>query len=351
MEECRFRKWKPYHAVFTHELVNDPNAPNPKIKIPAGHGCRPGAKLLVLGDPWDEMKDPLSKWCRSLRSPKDTYLLKGRLSRTGFALVLTTAMCLTILGKMYTTTSSKDHPAGQTHRVRLKYRSSPIADFGIVKGSVKVPADRVFTFYLRDEDKFLPGQNPDEHYWIYFTTLRGDVVYLDCHLFTFGIAMEILSEGYVPQSIAEDNWTVPAMFFDKSLVKKTNLHTEQKRFSVLRNTGLQEMILDSNYDIATNHVMVIFNFMKEVAGKQLSERELKMFMDSLPLALLRMETNLKQEWWKTYPPDPRMSIPGSSEYDVFKDAYVDNWEEMQKIYDADVEKERKERKARGIHDM
>ncbi len=73
---------------------------------------------------------------------------------------------------MYTTTyiPASPWPDGKAkHRIRLQHRKSPLTDFGTAKG---VEQDKLAHGSMRDRKLFIKGQDPNDHYWLYFTTLR-----------------------------------------------------------------------------------------------------------------------------------------------------------------------------------
>jgi hypothetical protein len=75
---------------------------------------------------------------------------------------------------------------------RLRYHSSPITDFGISCGSVNVKNQDKLNYFSPSDFTFMNGQDPDDHYWIYFTTISGEEVTLDCSMSTYWRASKAL---------------------------------------------------------------------------------------------------------------------------------------------------------------
>jgi len=79
-----------------------------------------------------------------------------------------------LLAEIYTTTSNAK---SEKPRVRLRYRSQPIADFGICRGKAKVDKTDLLGYIYTKTRKYIRGQDPHDHYWLYFTSVRGEEVH------------------------------------------------------------------------------------------------------------------------------------------------------------------------------
>ena len=88
---------------------------------------------------------------------------------------------------------------------------------------------------------FQKGQDPNDHHWIYFTTLKGEDVFFDGCMYAFNFSMVIADMGpYTKHGGIESAFKFTAGFFwDREIKRNTpKLMEERQRFSVLRNTDL-----------------------------------------------------------------------------------------------------------------
>lgn len=264
---CHSHSAKDMHPGLIHQVVSPPGV----FALPDGTA----SKVVSLGRtlPMEEMGGP--KWWPGAPSEKARRKLFARIGREGEVLPIVTAVCISLLSSIYTTTSSK---GSKQRRVRLQYKSSPIADFGIVQGAADVKCQDQLAYFDEEKLTFTKGQNPMDHYWIYFRTVRGEDVIFDPSLFTFnfcimtptspyvdGMAEQILPEGG-PSSYA------PAFLFGRDFRKGTiGLHSERHRVSILRNQTLQRAIrhmgnLDPTQYFMDEDVDHIWDFIDKFAG-------------------------------------------------------------------------------------
>lgn len=124
-----------------------------------------------------------------------------------------------------------------------------MTDIGIAVGSVKVASINRLAFLKKSDGMITREQDPDNHYWIYFTTAKGEEVILDCGMFPSDITEVVDTEPYLPPGMpALSRVTIgnaPIFFIDCSLRKTTRaseLHTERKRVSMLRNPNIQAAV-------------------------------------------------------------------------------------------------------------
>ncbi len=101
------------------------------------------AKLVMFDDryPCDIYKTGdahIMQWFEKAYSEAGAIKFCQRIIHEGYVLPILTSIALAVLAEMYTTTSGA---RSKQRRVRLKYRSSPIADFGIAKGSAVVTGE------------------------------------------------------------------------------------------------------------------------------------------------------------------------------------------------------------------
>ncbi|KAG2009704.1 hypothetical protein CC2G_012605 [Coprinopsis cinerea AmutBmut pab1-1] len=242
---------KPMHPGLTHTISR-----SAFCEFPDGGS----AALIVLGDKCD-LAVPMGKpevWWPTAPSASARSRLIQRFIHEGYLLPRIVALCFSLLAEMYTTTSGQGK-----RRVRLKYSSSPIADFGIVKGRVEVEDHDRFAYYNPSTNTFAYGQDPEDHYWIYFSSLCGDEVVLDCGMspFNFSVGVHQL-KAYLKHGLPANLETAPALF-----VSRDARRTEQQRFSVLRDPELGSAVLTTNEGLRNQDVAAIHAFMDRVAGR------------------------------------------------------------------------------------
>lgn len=223
----------PIHPAYRHQIISDVNPGSHPCALPDGSA----AKLVILGRPFDESEhNPNDKtWWPDAHSLNVMSKLMRRIHREGFVLPILMSVCLAIMFEFYTTPVE----GGPTKRsIRLRYRSSPISDFGICVGSADVKNQDKLAYFLPDGE-ILKGQDPDEHYWIYFRTVRGEEVVLDCSMFTFNMCLCVTAPLYMPHYASIIPPFAPAFFRDRVMQSSTpQLHKERHRVSILRNKAL-----------------------------------------------------------------------------------------------------------------
>ena len=225
---------------------------------------------------------------------------------------------------MYTTTSDDTK---KYRRVRLRYRSSPIADFGIASGSAEVTPEDCLVFKKLSDGSFVRGQDPEDHYWLWFKTVRGEEFILDMSMFPFSFGIMVDLTGHLPPSLAERFDSVPAYFEERELQKelqrspfKAQLLKERRRVSVLHSAVLADTISHS-YDYMNYYpddVDCFRDFMSRVAGRPIPQKEA---MQAYDLSRTRIqpliEENLRTRAWARAPAVPKRGIfhdPGEAEH-------------------------------------
>lgn len=325
---------KPRHKARNQVILNTPADIRPVI-LPNGSGVTP----LVLGDvifeePEERWKplppdpDPAIWWPTAPSSQIREHFLR-RMRREGYALQLATSICIGLLRGVYTTSfiRASDHPYKKTQRrVRLQYRKSPVSDFGIVKGVAHVESRNRLAYVNAADGLIQEGQDPEEHYWIYFTTLSGEEVTLDCSLYSFNFISRVRANPY---NLAVHNGlqSVPACFLDlKNTPNAAHITTPFSKFSVLRNKNLQKAIEDEAPAVQWGNV---FDFLKLAAGTQSTAEENLIRFWTLDSCGAIEELIRKRSWerWPTEPvvetEDPETECDINPAQDWLK--YVDEW--------------------------
>ncbi|KXN92010.1 hypothetical protein AN958_11070 [Leucoagaricus sp. SymC.cos] len=112
---------------------------------------------------------------------------------------------------------------------RLEYGRSPIRDFGICKGRIrgKSNAVQVWTYKYLDENTSITLTDPDNYYWIYFTTIDGKEIIFDCCNQSFGMVSLVDTSDCVKElpgkfCKALNEW-VPTFLWNRGI--KNAVHT------------------------------------------------------------------------------------------------------------------------------
>lgn len=296
----------PTHPALTHQIVNDD--PNPNMypyELPDGSV----AKVLILGrqlDPRELMDSSSKTWWPSAQTLKVMSKMQRRVAREGYLLPIVMSLCLALVAEMYTTTSEGK---SDKHRIRLKYKSSPIADFGICVGSAGVTGQDRLAYLLPNKDILL-GQNPDEHYWIYFTTAKGEDVTLDVGMFTFNMGLIVNTDPYVTENDIPIPSFAPAYFHDRRLDIATpiKLCKESHRISFLRNPKIQNMVNDPKFWRVSGFESRLIALMDGISGVKSNVHERIMLLRSTRRSCEKIRNVFETKQWKRYPSDPILAI-------------------------------------------
>lgn len=317
----RLREGTPKHFALQHRITNNPSIYPFK--------CTDGweGKLLVVDDTdtpgscSPSLDAGLRTWFPKAVNDDAALHLMMRITYEGNLLPILTSLSFVLLAEMYTTTSSK---GSQYQRVRLQYKSSPISDFGITRGTVTVlPQDRL-VYYKKSDKSFVHGQDPNEHYWLWFRTIRGHEITLDVGMLPFD--MGIMVDLY--DCFAGDrpfSYFAPAYFRDREIRKaarkvtppgtQTDAHCDGVRISVLRDQELHSAVLHSydRDDCRPNDQDTIGQFMQRVAGpgRTVSPEQVRLACKLIKGNAKNMAHNLNTQAWKHYRPKP---VVGFSEY-------------------------------------
>lgn len=204
------------HFALSSPIVSDPNPTLTHTVLPDG---REG-KVLIVDDTksWPDPSQPesasLLEWAPRAASLNIVTKLLHRIARERHLLPILTGICVAILGEMYTTTSTS---GSSQIRKCLQYRTSPIADFGIAKGSVLVPESDRLMYKKLSDGSYVQGQGPGSHYWLYFTTIRGEEIILELGTYTFNMCIMVGIDSYdiLPQIREQLGNTVPGYYVNR----------------------------------------------------------------------------------------------------------------------------------------
>ncbi|KIJ51877.1 hypothetical protein M422DRAFT_223562 [Sphaerobolus stellatus SS14] len=219
------------HIALRYMITNAPNPGTPAEHLSDGSYAR----VVRLGGPvnFAKMVPDQSNWWPKGITANVRGKLGRRIMREGNVLPIVVGTCVAMMLKIYS--SPSDTVPTPTC---LRYRSFGLADFGVVSGKARITPDDQLVYVLPNKT-ILHGQDPNEHYWIYFTTQKGEKLYFDSNLFTFNMCLGFQPDAYIPsQFVQYFPPLVPAILWDRNLrkgVKSTDsLLTEVTRFSFLR---------------------------------------------------------------------------------------------------------------------
>ncbi|KAK0499439.1 hypothetical protein EDD18DRAFT_1151207 [Armillaria luteobubalina] len=329
-ETARFNGLRPTHPALTHRISASPAI----VGFPDGSA----AKVIELGPEEIPMHDMMSaRWWPAAAGGTDRARRKlfARLVKEGEVLPIVTSLCLGLLATMYTTTSSR---GSRSRRVRLQYKSSPISDFGIAKGSFEVKCQDQLAYF--NGNTFWKGQDPNDHYWIYFKTVRGEEIILDIGLFTFNFCTMVSAAPYISDlsDFPPGLEFAPAFFRDREIAKNViQTYTERKRVSVLRNEKLGRAIRHSGDRFEEAECKLIWDFLDDFGEGTAPSPD-----EGLPIVYTLKNLNvlrevLEKRTWTKWPKEPPLGIdsdPHEKDYSSVAedDAWFKNLKKWTKKY-------------------
>jgi hypothetical protein len=335
MAATRIHPERPPHPASTHKILNSPNPSDHDgvCRFPDGYEAR----LILLGDKISQEDFALKpkEWWPTAESSSVRNKLSQRFLSEGYLLPGLVAMSFSLLAEMYTT--SPDTTGG--YRARLKYESSPIVDFGIAKGRVDVKAQDRFSYFTVDDCKFMHGQNPNDHYWVYFKTIKGEEVILETGMFTFNFCLLVNNLGPYLMHGLPSIPNVPAHLVTRDFRRNApTLHYEQERFSVLHDNGLQEAVAYSRRYLRKPDCDAICSFMERVAGRPCSDIEKHLAMTWAMDHCDILYANIASREYKKFPKEPSVGIamdpgemePSESREDEAWWKYMTKWNRKQR---------------------
>lgn len=222
---CRTTKACPQHPAILHRIIN---APNPIPWGAAEHipGTGDKAILVRLGDPIPEQQGNTLNWWPMAASINVCGKLYRRIMLEGWAFHTHFATAFALLDQFCA-----------YGEFRLRCRTSPISDFGLAHGSFRATEENQLAYILLD-GTVRRGQNPNDHWWIWFKTARGEELILDFGTFTWNLAVMVHVANHMKGTPLV--WA-PATFINRNLAGVPGieiLYTEDRRLSVLRDPEL-----------------------------------------------------------------------------------------------------------------
>lgn len=300
------------HPGLDHKILNSPNPGSGDIcKFPDGTV----AKLILLGDKIDIIQSATEEWWPTALSPKVRSKLFRRIACEGFVLPIVLATCIAMVAEIYTTTAippteTPDCQYTGRRRVRLYHNRSPLADFGVAKGSARVTGQDRMAYYNIDKNEFMMGQDPQDHYWIYFITVSGEEYFLDCGMMTFNMCLMINGDPYCKYGLPDLSF-VPAFWYgheNRRLMPTTELtgRKPHKRFSILRDQEISDILEPTEYFDYDEET--VCDLMDKIANRPCTPLEKKLLMQFLPNAAKVLRLNMQNREYLNFPKEPQIAI-------------------------------------------
>ncbi|GJE91820.1 hypothetical protein PsYK624_079710 [Phanerochaete sordida] len=278
------------------------NDPDPSVGLtPLPNNIH--AMLLEIDDTECINSGPVD-WAPHAQSPATALKMFTRVMRDGRLLPILTAVCVALLAEMYTTTSAG---GSASVRQRLQYSTSPIADFGIVLGKVTVPQCERLAYKRASNGVVVLGQDPEQHWWLYFTTIRGEDFFLDVGLFPFNFSMVVETAPYRPSGLKGSVFNSFPVYCVNRQIRKylSSIHLEHKRVSALRDTRLHRAVSSMTHEGGTDYAPIL-EFMEDIAGSKMVENEREEVEQVLVGLRPTLKDILQREAWKDYPERPEV---------------------------------------------
>lgn len=253
-----------------------------------------------------------------------------RIGREGYLLPILTSLCIGLLAEMYTSTAGSAPDGELRRRMRLQYNSSPISDFGIAKAIADVKDQDKLAYFNFSDNTFEKGQDPDDHYLLYFTTIRGEEFILDLGMFTFNFCFVVRLEPYRFEFLPPMPYG-PAFFRDRNLMRNApDLFKIRQRFSFLHNDALHRAVKNSASVFQSDDSKTICEFMETIAGRRCTAPEKDLAMKWSINSCMGIGITLRKREYRTWT-SPLVDIevdPG--EMDETPEEDLEWWKYMKK---------------------
>ncbi|CAA7262877.1 unnamed protein product [Cyclocybe aegerita] len=306
----------PKHPALEHKILGSPN-PNTDddyhdlLSFPDGKSF----KLIALGDEIPSSSEGTYEWWPTAMSTQVRERLRNRIIAEGHLLAVLLAVCLSLASEMYTTTAVPEDEKpllqySERRRVRLAYQRTPIADFGIAKGRLEhiVVQDKLAYFHS-EKEHFMEGQDPEDHYWIYFTTARGEELFLECGMGTFNMGIRVDTDAYAnPRFYMLTLGKVYGFFHDREFRRNAPIFSERRttlaRFSMLRDPGVCQAIRYHDPGLQWPGKAGMLSLMDRIAGRTCSQEEKELFLKFCTTNSFILRQNIHYRAYRGFPSSP-----------------------------------------------
>jgi hypothetical protein len=226
------------------------------------------------------------------------------------------AVCLGMLTELYASGGVAPRRTG------LSFCSFPIADFGISKGAVFLQEEAPLAYKWADSKAppftFL---NPDDHYWIYLTTARGEELVLDCLNPSWQVHSVIQATPYMSdfgRKIVCAEGMIFNPYFQTSDQDRTSLlrHTEHRRHSILRDSNMHQLVNLSDHPPTMSECINLFAFADAFTGAFRAGHHVFedvdtgfIFMTTIERYAEMLQATLEKGTWRNFPSPPEVVFP------------------------------------------
>lgn len=259
--QLKFKMWT--WNVFTaisHRIINNPSPPLSQPEtVPGSSDPEDRAIIIRLGPSITPQQYGSSAWWPTAMTTQIREKLYRRIACDGYDFHLHWIIAFSLMDVFYTKRS----------KFKLKYKSCPIADFGLAHGKFRVmPQDRLA--YVLPDGSVRRSQDPNDHWWIYLTTMKGEELILDFGAYVWNLGTCVKPDPYDFKPLG----MAPALFRNRELSKVPNIEeqfVEHERFSVLKDPELQSVIHD--FDTIWEGMPTCFEYAKSKLKRELSAFE------------------------------------------------------------------------------
>lgn len=246
--------------AITHRIINNPSPPLGRPEtVPGSSDPEDRAIIIRLGPSITPQQYGSSAWWPTAITTQIREKLYRRIVCDGYDFHLHWIIAFSLVDVFYTKRS----------QFKLKYKSCPIADFGLAHGKFRVmPQDRLA--YVLPDGSVRKSQDPNDHWWIYLTTMKGEELILDYGAYVWNLGTCVKPDPYDFKPLG----MAPALFRNRELSKVPNIEeqfVERERFSVLKDPELQSVIHD--FDTIWEGMPVCFEYAKSKLKRELGAFE------------------------------------------------------------------------------
>ncbi|KAG9041236.1 hypothetical protein FS837_012524 [Tulasnella sp. UAMH 9824] len=285
------------HPGITHRIVNNPD---PKLSkpepVPDSKDPEDQAVHIQLGSILQSEELDTSTWWPQATSHYDRLRLLRRIAFDGNDFHLSWVIAFGLLWVFYTDRS----------KYRIKFKNSPIADFGLAHGKVDVPSQDRLVYILPDES-VRKGQDPADHWWLYFRNARGDEAILDLGAYTWNVATFVYT---APYKEFEPLFLGPAIFQSQDTNGPSNAgtlkYTERERYSVLMDKVFGDAIIEK--PAAGDAMPQLFDRLEVILQHKFDEPEKKVVQLWIERVFLKLTYVIFEGDWKKWPATPPTDV-------------------------------------------
>lgn len=247
------------HPALRHRIANSPSPLSGKPEpVPGSNDPEDRAVIFRLGSSITSHQYGSATWWPTAPTAVRERLYR-RIISDGHDFHLHWIIAFALMDVFYTKRS----------KFKLKYKSCPIADFGLAHGKFRAMSQDRLAYVLPD-GSVRRSQDPNDHWWIYLVTMKGEELILDfcAYVWNMGLVVEGKPYGFKPLGVA------PAVFRNRELSQVPNIEeqfVEQERFSVLKDKELERVI--NEFDTIWEGMPVCFKYAESKLKRELSAFE------------------------------------------------------------------------------